>query len=508
MSDEDINTEAAEAVQVAAQASNTTTDHLQLGELDTGEANQTMIHDEAGNLVRDRFLEFLDQFFVEFNNDNNDDDDDENINDREDADNEQQRERIYVYREQATKLSRETGSTANTIVIDHEHIRTYDMELAEALDAEYVRFEAYACMAATGFVNSIIRNIGQEDGAVDQVYISIFNLPNVLPVREVRTDQVGRLSSIAGTVTRTSDVRPELLAGTFRCEECGMLAEHVRQEYRYTTPTICRNPQCSNISANKWMLEFDKSTFVDWQRLRVQENSDEIPPGSMPRSVDVIIRGDAVEGVKAGDKCLFTGMLVVIPDGSALARAGEAVQSRRGDDSGAGVRGLKALGVRELTYRTCFVASSAIPCDLLLKENNHLLAYINMLHNKRGAAMQSTLETNDSFSDAEMRKIQEMRSTPQLYNKIVNSIAPNTFGHIEVKRGVFLMLLGGVHKTTEEGIKLRGDINVCIVGDPSVAKSQFLKYVHGVSNFINELSERMPLKFMYICAVQQSIGLH
>ena len=91
--------------------------------------------------------------------------------------------------------------------------------------------------------------------------------------------------------------------------------------------------------------------------------------------------------------------------------------------------------------------------------------------------MQSTLETNDSFSDAKMRKIQEMRSTPQLYNKIVNSIAPNTFGHIEVKRGVFLMLLGGVHKTTEEGIKLRGDINVCIVGDPSVAKSQFLKYV-------------------------------
>jgi DNA replication licensing factor MCM6 len=41
------------------------------------------------------------------------------------------------------------------------------------------------------------------------------------------------------------------------------------------------------------------------------------------------------------------------------------------------------------------------------------------------------------------------------------------------------MLLGGVHKTTMEGIKLRGDINVCIVGDPSVAKSQFLKYVYG-----------------------------
>lgn len=61
---------------------------------------------------------------------------------------------------------------------------------------------------------------------------------------------------------------------------------------------------------------------------------------------------------------------------------------------------------------------------------------------------------------------------------MVESIAPTTFGHKEVKRGVLLMLLGGVHKTTQEGMRLRGDINVCIVGDPSTAKSQFLKYVH------------------------------
>ena len=61
---------------------------------------------------------------------------------------------------------------------------------------------------------------------------------------------------------------------------------------------------------------------------------------------------------------------------------------------------------------------------------------------------------------------------------MVESIAPTTFGHLEVKRGILLQLLGGVHKTTAEGIRLRGDINVCIIGDPSTAKSQFLKYVH------------------------------
>jgi DNA replication licensing factor MCM6 len=67
------------------------------------------------------------------------------------------------------------------------------------------------------------------------------------------------------------------------------------------------------------------------------------------------------------------------------------------------------------------------------------------------------------------------------YNCVYYCDTPSlsVFGHLEVKRGVLLMLFGGVHKTTPEGISLRGDLNVCIVGDPSCAKSQFLKYVHG-----------------------------
>lgn len=69
-----------------------------------------------------------------------------------------------------------------------------------------------------------------------------------------------------------------------------------------------------------------------------------------------------------------------------------------------------------------------------------------------------------------------MRNTPDFFNKIVDSIAPTVFGHHDIKRAILLMLLGGVHKVTHEGINLRGDINVCIVGDPSCAKSQFLKY--------------------------------
>ena len=50
-------------------------------------------------------------------------------------------------------------------------------------------------------------------------------------------------------------------------------------------------------------------------------------------------------------------------------------------------------------------------------------------------------------------------------------------GNDEIKRGILLMLFGGVPKVTQEMTKLRGDINICVVGDPSTAKSQFLKQV-------------------------------
>ena len=80
-----------------------------------------------------------------------------------------------------------------------------------------------------------------------------------------------------------------------------------------------------------------------------------------------------------------------------------------------------------------------------------------------------------NFQKEEEEEFRSLKNIPDFFNKLVDSICPSVFGHQEIKRAVLLMLLGGVHKVTHEGINLRGDINVCIVGDPSCAKSQFLK---------------------------------
>lgn len=124
-----------------------------------------------------------------------------------------------------------------------------------------------------------------------------------------------------------------------------------------------------------WKLAIEQSKFSDWQKVRIQENSNEIPTGSMPRSLDVVLRSEMVERAKAGDKCVFTGTFIVVPDVAQLGLPGVNAEMMRqagggrgggtGGFGGAnmGVSGLKALGVKDLTYKTAFLACMVQSAD-------------------------------------------------------------------------------------------------------------------------------------------------
>ncbi|KAI4211612.1 MAG: hypothetical protein LQ351_005653 [Letrouitia transgressa] len=324
--------------------------------------------------------------------------------------------------------------------------------------------------------------------------LAFYNLPLISRVRQLRTASVGKLLSISGTATRTSEVRPELYLATFICEACRGVIPNVEQTFRYTEPTQCPNLTCGNRQG--WRLDIRQSTFVDWQKVRIQENSSEIPTGSMPRTMDVILRGEIVERAKAGEKCVFTGTLIVVPDVSQLGLPGvrpEALRDNRnaprgGDAGGSGVTGLKALGVRDLTYRLAFLACMVTPDtstpgqstnQQLNGQANNILASLNQT---------STFDPNDpgdqaqdaylqSLTTAEIDDLKQMVHSDHIYSRLVNSIAPMVYGHEIIKKGLLLQLMGGVSKVTPEGMQLRGDINICVVGDPSTSKSQFLKYI-------------------------------
>lgn len=323
--------------------------------------------------------------------------------------------------------------------------------------------------------------------------LAFYNLPLISRLRHLRTASIGHLLSVSGTVTRTSEVRPELFLATFTCEACRTVVSGVEQTFRYTEPTQCPNLTCGNRQG--WRLDIRQSTFVDWQKVRIQENSSEIPTGSMPRTMDVILRGEIVDRAKAGEKCVFTGALIVIPDVSQLGLPGQRPEAMRdnrnaprgSDVGGSGVSGLKSLGVRDLTYRMAFLACMVTPDtstpggarsnQQLNGQASNILASLNQT--AAPEPTDSLDQVQDAFLDSltvsEIQDLKRMVHSDHIYSKLVNSLAPMVYGHEIVKKGLLLQLMGGVTKVTPEGMQLRGDINICIVGDPSTSKSQFLK---------------------------------
>ncbi|KAH9002283.1 MCM-domain-containing protein [Lactarius hatsudake] len=372
-----------------------------------------------------------------------------------------------------------------TLYVDYGHLLQKDDVLADAIQRQYYRFLPYLRKALYNLVAEYepeYLKINPTSAAMDstnlqsrEFNVAFYHLPLVSAIRDLKTDKIGTLMSISGTVTRTSEVRPELLFGSFTCEACKALVHEIEQQFKYTEPNLCPNPTCGNRSA--WQLQIDTSKFTDWQKVRIQENPSEIPTGSMPRSLDVILRSELVERAKAGDKCVFTGSFIVVPDVSQLGLPGgnnaelQRESNRNGSNNsigGGGVTGLKALGVRDLQYKTAFLACMVHDTDGRGSAN---------VRGEDEDGEDDGLAFAKSLTEPEFEELRRMIESDHIYSRLVESIAPTVYGHEIVKKGLLLQLMGGVHKQTSEGMHLRGDINICIIGDPSTSKSQFLKYI-------------------------------
>lgn len=167
----------------------------------------------------------------------------------------------------------------NTIHVDYQHLLAFDVVLAQAVADEHYRFEPYLRRAVQDMVRELERDYLYDEGEMREFSVAFYNTGDVRRVRDLSMATVGKLTSFSGTITRTSEVRPELLVGWFTCMQCGAQAAPVEQQFKYTEPAVCLVDKCNNRGPGKWKLDSGRSRFGDWQRLRVQENADEIPPG-------------------------------------------------------------------------------------------------------------------------------------------------------------------------------------------------------------------------------------
>ncbi|PBC27135.1 DNA replication licensing factor Mcm6 [Apis cerana cerana] len=402
--------------------------------MDVGDSQitRTRVTDEVGIKCQKLFQDFLEEF-------------------KEDG--------VVKYLEPAKEL---VSPEHSTLEVTFDDVDEYNQVLSTTIVEEYYRVYPYLCQAVCNFVKDVA-----ELNKEKECYVSFVEVPTRQKLRELNASKFGTLIRISGQVIRTHPVHPELVLGTFVCMDCNAVIKNVEQQFKFTNPTICHNPVCSN--RRRFLLDVDNSIFIDFQKVRVQETQAELPRGCIPRSLEIILRAEAVETVQAGDRYDFTGTMIVIPDISVLSlpgvKADLKARRRKTPEDGDGITGLKSLGTRELTYKTAFLACSVTPTSFRFGGTETNMEELSQEMMKK------------RMSEAEWNRIYEMSRDKNLYQNLVNSLFSSVHGNDEVKKGIILMLFGGVPKTTMEGTSLRGDINCCLVGDPSTAKSQLLKSV-------------------------------
>uniref|UniRef100_A0A8C9QXQ1 DNA replication licensing factor MCM3 n=1 Tax=Scleropages formosus TaxID=113540 RepID=A0A8C9QXQ1_SCLFO len=253
-----------------------------------------------------------------------------------------------------------------------------------------------------------------------------FGSKHVTP-RTLSSRLLSSIVCVEGIITKCSLVRPKVVRSVHYCPTTKKTIER-----RYTDLTSLDAFPSSAIyptkdeENNPLETEFGLSVYKDHQTITVQEMPEKAPAGQLPRSVDIILDNDLVDAVKPGDRVQVIGTYRCLPG--------------------------KKGGFTSGTFRTIMIA-----CHV----------------------KQMSKEVSPTFSADDVAKIKRFSQShsKDVFDQLARSLAPSIHGHEYIKKAILCMLLGGVEKVLENGSRIRGDINVLLIGDPSVAKSQLLRYV-------------------------------
>jgi DNA replication licensing factor MCM5 len=185
-------------------------------------------------------------------------------------------------------------------------------------------------------------------------------------------------------------------------------------------------------------MNTEKCEFLDQQILKLQEAPELIPTGEMPRTVLLTADRLLTDQCTPGNRVKIVGILTVTkPKSGQATNAAKMMHVQRSY--------IKVLGIQSIMNEDGSASSMGFAMPTITEEDKE--------------------------------KFEGMKKDPEIYEKLCKSIAPSIFGHPDIKKAICCLLFGGCAKQLPDKMKLRGDINVLLLGDPSVAKSQFLKFV-------------------------------
>lgn len=319
------------------------------------------------------------------------------------------------------------------LVVSIDDVRNHKAELAEGLLTKPFDYTEAFNTALKNVVRTL-PNATKEQTDEDTMYYCAFAGSfgqYACNPRTISSAHLNKMVSLEGIVTKCSLVRPKIVKSVHWNEHERKFMSQTYQDATMSTgvqydqsayPT--KDPEGHDL-----ITEYGYCTYRDHQTISIQEMPERAPAGQLPRGVDVILDDDLVDRVKPGDRIQLVGTF-------------------------------RSLGNRNANH------NSALFRTVVLANN------IVLLSSKSGGGIASA-----TITDTDIRNINKIAKKKNVFELLSQSLAPSIYGHDYIKKAILLMLLSGMEKNLENGTHLRGDINILMVGDPSTAKSQLLRFV-------------------------------
>ncbi|XP_073307306.1 DNA replication licensing factor MCM2 [Primulina huaijiensis] len=257
-----------------------------------------------------------------------------------------------------------------------------------------------------------------------KIYVRITNLPVYDQIRNIRQIHLNTMIRIGGVVTRRTGVFPQLQQVKYDCNKCGtVLGPFFQNSYSEVKVGSC--PECQ--SKGPFTVNIEQTIYRNYQKLTLQESPGIVPAGRLPRYKEVILLNDLIDCARPGEEIEVTGIYTNNFDLSLNTKNGFPV------------------------------FATVIEANYVTKKHDLFSAY--------------------KLTEEDKGEIEKLAKDPRIGERIIKSIAPSIYGHEDIKTAIALAMFGGQEKNVEGKHRLRGDINVLLLGDPGTAKSQFLKYV-------------------------------
>ncbi len=315
------------------------------------------------------------------------------------------------YEDDIAQLAQRYPNERRSLYVSYDDLYRFDADLAER------------------YLNKPedIRKIAEEalrtydlpaDVSLGQAHVRLEGLPagNTIDIRNIRVvdDHIGSLVAVQGIVRKATDVRPKIVEAAFECQRCGTMTYIPQSDAGFQEPHECQG--CER--QGPFRINHDQSEFVDSQTIRVQESPEGLRGGETPQAIDVYLEDDVCGQVTPGDHVSVAGVLHIEQQTS----------------------------------------------------GNEKTALFDLYMDGVTVTIEDEEFEDMDISDEDVTEILELADNPDIYQKMIDSVAPSIYGYEQEKQAMILQLFGGVTKHLPDESRIRGDLHILLIGDPGTGK--------------------------------------